>query len=73
MENVTVMQLADAIRAASEEVPWSGGPAGDEYWRQIALRTQGNLRRSGTAGPTIDRTRVLAALGRVKAANERLA
>jgi hypothetical protein len=70
MEDVTTSQLAAAIQAASEEVPWlpEHGPAGEEYYRQVALRTQGHLRKHGVIGrvdrPT--RNRVLAALERVK-------
>lgn len=71
MEDVTTTQLADAIRTASEEVPWvpEDGAHGEAYYRQVALRVQGHLRRSGTIGrvdqPTIDR--VSAALARVRA------
>jgi len=70
MENITVMQLADAIRQAAGEVEWQpgGGPHGDDYWRQIALRTRGNLRRCGATGQLSedDAHRLRAALTRIR-------
>jgi len=70
LENATVSQLADAIRAAAEETTWvpENGPASDDYYRQIALRTQGHLRRHGAIGQTdpATRTRVTQALARIR-------
>ncbi len=71
IENATVSQLADAIRAAAEETTWvpDDGPARDEYYRRVALRTQGHLRKCGVIGMISlpDRSRMLDAIARVKA------
>lgn len=72
LEDVTTSQLADAIRQASEEVSWVPGdrPRGAEYYRQVALRTQGHLRRCGVIDRVDKETRdrISAALDRIKQA-----
>ena len=71
IEDVTTSQLADAIKAASEEVlsAWQPehGPDQGEFYRQIALRTQGHLRRTGAIGqiPAPEASRIREALARV--------
>lgn len=72
MEDVTTSQLAAAIQLASDEVRWQpeDGQAGtEEYYRQVALRTQGHLRRNHVIGRVdpLTRNRVMEALDRFKA------
>lgn len=72
VEDVTPSQLAEAIRTASEEVlsAWQPehGPVADEFYRQVALRTQGHLRRTGVIGqlPAGDCSRIRQALDRIR-------
>jgi hypothetical protein len=72
IEDVPASVLADAIQAASEEVlsAWQPehGPVRAEFYRQVALKTQGHLRRRGAIGqlPADDCDRIRQALARVK-------
>jgi hypothetical protein len=75
IEDVTTTQLAEAIQAASEEVlaAWQPehGPVRSEFYRQVALRTQGHLRRTGAMGqiPAGDADRIRQALHRIEVNN----
>lgn len=75
IEDVRPSQLADAIKAATEEClgAWQPehGAITDEFYRQVALRTLGHLRKTGAIG-RVDkdtRDRITAALGRVEVNN----
>jgi len=75
IEDVRPSQLADAIKAATEEClgVWQPehGAVSTEFYRQVALRTLGHLRKTGAIG-RVDkdtRDRIMAALSRIEVKN----